>query len=74
MAAQYWLVKSEPESFSIADLERSPGRGTRITGMDRRHDRRPVDRLERNLCELHDSTITRRVGAGSRFASLSRAR
>ena len=25
MAKQYWLLKSEPESFSIDDLEQSPG-------------------------------------------------
>jgi predicted RNA-binding protein with PUA-like domain len=30
---QYWLLKSEPESFSIADLERAPGRTTGWEGV-----------------------------------------
>ena len=28
MARRYWLLKSEPETFSIADLERAPGQTT----------------------------------------------
>ncbi len=28
MARRYWLLKSEPESFSIADLQRAPGQTT----------------------------------------------
>jgi len=33
MPVRYWLVKSEPEVFSIADLEKSPGKKTYWDGV-----------------------------------------
>src|SRR3569832_410943 len=43
----------------VADLERPPRRLSRRTGVEGLRDRGPVDRLKRNLLELHVASMTR---------------